>query len=552
MGIPSYFSYIIKNHSNIIRNLHYHQNVVRTAFTSLYMDCNSIIYDAFRDIEKTYTASPSEHGDIETVIIAAVIQNIKKYVSFIKPSQFLFIAFDGVAPFAKMEQQRTRRYKSQFMTKVNFTNTKSTIKPVWNTAAITPGTHFMNRLSQMIAQEFSHKESHYGIKKIIVSGSDEPGEGEHKMYAHLRKNTRFTDQIAIYGLDSDLIMLSIFHLEYCKNMYIFREAPVFGDLGKSANNHKPNLPLFLDIDILSSSILREMDCPFPDKHRVYDYVFLCFFLGNDFLPHFPALNIRTHGIQVLLDTYRSIFGKQQDQYIIDKTSKQILWKNVHTLIKDLAKNEHTLLQTEYTVRNKWDGRKWPQSSNGSAITEKDCEDMLTSVPVIYRAEEKYIQPQEPFWEDRYYKALFHHHPSNEIHDFRKNICLNYLEGLEWVYTYYTDGCPDWKWKYNYHYPPLLADLTNHVPKYQHRFITAQNTHSFSPYTQLSYVLPPEQLTLLPDDIQTLLKNKYAHFFPKTMEFQWAFCRYFWEAHSINNPITLPMLEGLDAEFATQN
>jgi 5'-3' exonuclease len=49
MGIPSYFSYIIKNHSNIIRSLQHHQQS-QTSFAALYMDCNSIIYDAFREL----------------------------------------------------------------------------------------------------------------------------------------------------------------------------------------------------------------------------------------------------------------------------------------------------------------------------------------------------------------------------------------------------------------------------------------------------------------------------------------------------------------------
>jgi 5'-3' exoribonuclease 1 len=271
MGIPSYFSYIIKNHSNIIRSLQYHQEIAHTAFECLYMDCNSIIYDSFRDIEKT--ANPY---NVEQLIIDAVIYNIKKYISFIKPRQLLYIAFDGVAPFAKMEQQRTRRHKSNFMSKINMddlTVSTTAVHSIWNTSAITPGTNFMNKLSHKIQQEFMNKEHVYGIKQIVVSGSTEPGEGEHKMCEYIRNNSNAGD-IAIYGLDSDLIMLSIFHLEYCKNVHIFREAPVFGELAntsKKTTSKDTKLPLFLDIQKLCQSILQEMGCHIWDGNANADY-----------------------------------------------------------------------------------------------------------------------------------------------------------------------------------------------------------------------------------------------------------------------------------------
>ena len=82
-------------------------------------------------------------------------------------------------------------------------------------------------LSKKINYEFTLKEKQLGVKKIIVSTSQEPGEGEHKLFDYLRKNDLTNDNIALYGLDSDLIMLSIFHMNYCNNIYNFREAPEF-------------------------------------------------------------------------------------------------------------------------------------------------------------------------------------------------------------------------------------------------------------------------------------------------------------------------------------
>ena len=119
--------------------------------------------------------------------------------------------------------------------------------------------------------------------------------------------------------------------------------------------------------------------------------------------------------------------------------------------------------------------------------------------------------------------------------------------MEWVFKYYTKGCPDWKWKYNYHYPPLFADLIKYVPHFASEFIAPNTNAPFSPYAQLSYVLPPEQLSLLPEKMRTYLFKTYPSLGAQ-MEFQWAFCRYFWEAHNKNVPLSLKDMEELEKDI----
>lgn len=522
MGIPSYFSYIIKTYTNIIRKR-------SEPIQHLLMDCNSIVYDAYREIEEKYTPT-----DIESKLIELTIDKIIHYIELIAPSKCAYITFDGVAPFAKMDQQRIRRYKTQY------TNQDTT--PLWNTTAITPGTPFMVALSSAINTYFLGPNPTYKNKfpqtKILVSCSNEPGEGEHKLFHYLRNIDATKDTVAVYGLDADLIMLSLFHCTQTKNIFVFREAPTFKTV--ISGNYVPKEVLFMDIGALTNSIFKEMgNYQMADKNlRVTDYVFMCFLLGNDFLPHFPSLNIRTHGIQILTDTYYQTIGKYSNRSFILKN--EIQWKYVYLFIEDLAKQEHNYFKKEYIQRNKWDRSSWPTKTP----IEKD--NYMTNLPVIFRADEKYICPEEYGWETRYYRRLLHISSKEEI----KDVCINYLEGLEWVFKYYTGDCIHWRWKYSYSYPPLLTDLVKYIPITS---TTAPNTiHLLEPQikmpfkstSQLAYVLPPSQLHLLPQELNNKLLTSLSYLYPNEYTFQWAFCRYFWEAHPILPEISLEILDNL--------
>jgi len=503
MGIPSYFSYIIKNYSNIIRSL---KDVLNQDMHHLFMDCNSIVYDAFRGIED---AENMNIYQLEELLIELVLNKIEEYLILIKPKKTAYIAFDGVAPLAKMEQQRSRRYKNS--------GGKTS---GWSTSNITPGTEFMKKLSKKLSKKFEPYKNDAIPAKIIISTSEDPGEGEHKLFQYIRSSPTMlpTDNCGVYGLDSDLIMLALFHSQYFDNMYVFREATEFIKSSVDIKTETDNECCFMDIKKLSDSIVKEMRCGVDVRSRIYDYIFLCFFLGNDFLPHFPSLNIRTHGIDMLLEIYRLYIGKFPDRSFISEFGKElkIQWKWVSAFIKELAKREHDYLLQEYTLREKWDRKPWPIE------TEKDVDFLTQSVPVIYRPEENYICPSEKGWESRYYKCLFESDVSV------KDVCKNYVDGLQWVFKYYTAKCPDWKWRYDYHYPPLLSDLTTHVSAGVSENFSENSP--VSPSVQLAYVLPMTQHGLLNSKTRDFISKYDSNLYPSQIKYKWAFCRYLWEAH----------------------
>ena len=220
-----------------------------------------------------------------------------------------------------------------------------------------------------------------------------------------------------------------------------------------------------------------------------------------------------------LNNNKKSFLTRIDNY--DNNNISINWKNVRELIKCLSLNEHESICNLDKIRDKM------YNNLKNKISFKNLENTFQSLPLLDRSKEKYINPYEKYWENRYYNVLFNiEYDEKRI----KEICINYLEGLEWTLNYYCNKCIDYYCKYKYNYPPLLCDLFKYVPYFDIKFIQNNKNKPLNSIVQLAYVVPYSSLNLLPDNISNILKQNYNHFYNSEFEIEWSFCRYFWESH----------------------
>ena len=129
-------------------------------------------------------------------------------------------------------------------------------------------------------------------------------------------------------------------------------------------------------------------------------------LGNDFMPHFPALNIRTTGIATLMDAYRATIGA--DETII-QTPFAIHWPNYKKVVAHLAAQELTLIRKEHATRDR--------QARHVRDTDKEDDVMhdVMMLPMTQRSVERGIDPFVAGWERRYYAALCDiHGPGNVV------------------------------------------------------------------------------------------------------------------------------------------
>ena len=541
MGIPLYFKTILDNYPEVIKDISEIQKTSR-----LFLDLNCAIHPCCRRIVKEHY-NPTKKQQNENKMIAEVKSYIELITKLISP-ELLFIAIDGVAPCAKMAQQRLRRYKKfkdiQYDNEIREKLNMEIDNNSWDTNSITPGTLFMDKLNKELLKEFQNNKIYDNIN-IIFSNSNVPGEGEHKIFEYMRDNHNDDYIDLVYGLDADLIMLSLASLN--PNIYLLREALEFGKLYYESGYKF----LLLDIDNFKNCILQEIKTELYintnyNNENIYeitfivDYVFCCFILGNDFLPHMPSVDLRHNGNDIILKIYSRVYADLNKNLVDIKTLK-INTKFLFNLFKELQKNELKTLKEISKKRNKFRFR-------GNHDNEYDkLKDLLHNSPILNLEEENLIDFGNIGWETRYYNVCFGTSDSEDI----ENICHNYLEGMVWILEYYFKKCKSWEWCYKYRHPPLLNDLVEYLRNKDNinSLIKISGSIPNKPFQQLLSVLPYQSRGLLPFSYQNLMSNTNSpikHFYPIDYQLDSIFKRYFWQSQP-----KLPYIDNKKIRSASQ-
>jgi 5'-3' exoribonuclease 2 len=461
MGIPGLFKYIRNKYRNDRRLLEKPQDV-----DYLHIDGNGLIHPACADVKsKTKINTPIDI--LEQNMINKVIENIEEVITKINPNILTYLAIDGVAPAAKMVHQRNRRFKgyqdsleiSQLKKKYNIPE-----EIYWSNACITPGTIFMEKLNCAL-EDWASKSKN----AIIYSSYLVPGEGEHKILRYIKDNK---GSHCIYGLDADLIFLSM--ASEVPNIHLARDMETESDT------------IYVNIDIMKELILKTIGGTSEDI--LCDFIFICFLLGNDFLPHFIAIDTFRGGIDILIEAYQKII-LSSNTTLLDK-HKKIIYSSFIEFIKYLSSIEDDLIKKSLTYRSL---NSRPQNTTPFEIKLYERENMMFSVPDPI----KYGVGSFSDYRDRHYAHYYKKDISQEL-------SFEFLKMIEWNIQYYFEGPKSWLTFYKYHTAPFLNDLIIHISEYISEPLASSDP--VSPFLQLLIVLPKQLSYLLPKVFKHIMND----------------------------------------------
>jgi 5'-3' exoribonuclease 2 len=126
------------------------------------------------------------------------------------------------------------------------------------------------------------------------------------------------------------------------------------ECGQDQGPEKLKLSRAVEFQFVKIAVVREylqlefkdVEVPFEkDFERIIDdFVFLCFLVGNDFLPHLPSLQIREGALDAIMVIYKNILPKLGG-YLTDEG--RIDFKNVDAIFRDISKLEEEQFRQTY-------------------------------------------------------------------------------------------------------------------------------------------------------------------------------------------------------------
>jgi 5'-3' exonuclease len=590
MGLPGFFSWILKRYIKAIL-----KQKLSSRPKYLYIDANCLFHpECFKVLE----GFPNDNiKDLELKMfqrIANFLHFIEKYVD---PTDMMYIAVDGTAPIAKIMQQRKRRYKSELDNKM-----KNELKEkfgkqansTWSNTSITPGTEFMENLHQYLNEHYKAKKSSI---KYIYSSFHTPGEGEHKIMEHIKHHTSVDDDIVVYGLDADLIFLTMSSGRH--NIHLIREKLEFKRELEDKKQNNINMDNAFNPQVIVTGDA-QIETPAPkafdyindvEKEMIYvsisetkkaynnemksylfvqnrdnirpdmiselqkinfadDFIFLCFLLGNDFLPHFPSIDIHTGGLDELIGSYinallitnKSLININNRKVTINTEFLRIICEDMgdkesnyfyNTLYEKMERNKRRVCQKQDEYEKElWNLENLKQNQTGN-------NDVL-----------QLGVGSKEVWKYRYYDYYFK--TSGDQTNVIDQLCQNYIDGIKWITEYYFDTCPDWKWHYIPYYAPFVSDIAVYILKnnIEMNDIKFNKRKSIPMMSQLVSVMPPSCSYLLPKSYRSLVttfESPIIDMFPSKIKIDTLYKNQLWQC--------VPRMPYLDIErvlSATEN
>ncbi|KAG7212279.1 hypothetical protein KM043_012607 [Ampulex compressa] len=500
MGVPKFFRYISERYPCLSEVLKEYQI---PEFDNLYLDMNGIVHTC---------SHPKDNDALLRITEEEIFKNIFHYVEvlfrMIQPQKLFFMAVDGIAPRAKINQQRGRRFRTAKETEIQEQKARSMGYKLpegkkFDSNCITPGTVFMSNLNKQLRYFITHKISTDRLWqkcKVIYSGSEVPGEGEHKIMDYIRYlkaqpdydvNTRH----CLYGLDADLIMLALCTHEI--HFSLLREEVKFGKR--------------------QTKILTVEETKFCLLH-----------IRNDFIPSLPNLYIANAALPLLyhayMDTLPTLEGYINEAGTLNLNRFEKFMARLSRLDMQQFNEQYADLkyfesktgrrpnESERHIYRKSDNIS-DEAASPEKVQNKDLEALIksTNEMSLGTSDEDDVADDES--DSDIYNMEFVQHKrdyymnklqyENVDADVLRSQAEGYVRAIQWNLHYYYNGCCSWSWYYPHHYAPYISDIKD----FKDLNLEFELATPFLPFQQLLAVLPAYSKELLPTAFQHLLTEE---------------------------------------------
>ncbi|XP_071451218.1 5'-3' exoribonuclease 1 [Hetaerina americana] len=604
MGVPKFFRWLYERYPCLCELIREYEI---PEFDNLYLDMNGIIHMCSHpnDFDPNFRITDEQ-------IFKSIFHYIEILFRMIQPQKLFFMAVDGVAPRAKLNQQRGRRFRTA---KEAATLEKKAVESGlelpegkrFDSNCITPGTEFMERLHHQLRYFIADKMTNDKLwknVKVILSGHETPGEGEHKIMDYIRymkaqpdydHNTRH----CLYGLDADLIMLGLCTHE--PHFSLLREEVKYGKRSNRITMPEDTKYYLLHLSLLRgyldwefASLKDKLPFGYNLENIIDDWVLMGFLVGNDFIPNLPGLHIAHGALQMLHKAYMDVLPTL-DGYLNEGGT--LVLSRFQRYLEKLAafdihqfKNEFADLKyfAAKTGRRMGSNRERPKffnvpgevmgSNETRVVADPKLQEMLLHMEKLEKELEEMSLSKEN--EEEYLKQLFggieddfHEEDSDEDDEhectamflefcqMKRDYYTNKLEfekvtpevlqsqaegyvyAIQWNLHYYYNGVCSWSWFYPHHYAPYISDIKN----FCNVNIKFDMGKPFLPFQQLLAVLPSLSKELLPAPYHTLMEDENSpiiHYFPTTFQTDLNGKRQDWEA-----VVLIPFIDEVELQKA---